>query len=225
LQFADGTGSNTTTSNALVAGGFGNLRTLAPLNVDQRHNILVALDYRYSSGKNYSGPVLFGKNILQNVGANLTMRAGSGRPYTKTSESNGTEPDGRNILSTAVGNNPQQGQLNTSRLPFATTVDLKLDRNFDLKFGKQKEDGNRKEASLNVYIQVLNLLNAQNIIRVYSFTGNANDDGFLAAANNQTNIEQRRDEQSFRDLYSAKMYDGSNFALPRRMRLGIQLNF
>lgn len=220
LQFADGTGSNTTTSNALVAGGFGNLRTLAPLDFDQRHNVLLSMDYRYSSGKNYNGPVLFGKNILQNMGANLTMRAGSGRPYTKNSKTNGS-----GILFTTVGTNPQQGQLNTSRLPFSTTVDFKVDRNFDIKFGKTKENGDRKEASLNVYVQILNLLDARNIIGVYSFTGNATDDGFLAAANRQTHIEQQRDEQSFRDLYSAKVDDGANFALPRRIRLGIQLNF
>ena len=220
LQFADGTGSSTTTSNALVAGGFGNLRTLAPLDFDQRHNIVLSMDYRYASGKNYNGPVLFGKNILQNTGANLTMRGGSGRPYTKSSKTNGN-----GILFTPVRTSPQQGQLNTSRLPFATTFDFKIDRNFDLKFGKANEDGKRKEASLNVYFQILNLLDARNIINVYSFTGNATDDGFLADADKQTYIEERRDEQSFRDLYSAKVDNGANFALPRRIRLGIQLNF
>ncbi|MDG1476443.1 MAG: carboxypeptidase regulatory-like domain-containing protein, partial [Vicingaceae bacterium] len=220
LQFADGTGSSTTTSNALVAGGFGNLRTLAPLDFDQRHNILVSADYRYSSGKNYNGPVMFGKNIFQNMGANLIMRSGSGRPYTKTSRADGGE-----TLFASNGTSPQQGQLNSSRLPFATTFDFKIDRNFDIKFGKEKEDGNRKEASLNVYIQVLNLLDAKNIIFVYPFTGNATDDGFLAASYQQTFIEQNLDQQSFRDLYSAKIDDGSNFALPRRIRLGIQLNF
>ena len=220
LQFADGTGSSTTTSNALVAGGFGNLRTLAPLNFDQRHNILLSTDYRYSSGKNYKGPVMFGKNILQKTGFNLVMRSGSGRPYTKTSRTDGGE-----TLFSANSTSPQQGQLNSSRLPFSTTFDFKVDRNFDIKFGKKKEDGNKKEASLNVYIQVLNLLDAQNIISVYPFTGNATDDGFLAASYQETFIEQKLDEQSFRDLYSAKVDDGNKFALPRRIRLGIQLNF
>lgn len=220
IQFADGTGSNTTTSNALVAAGFSNLRTLAPLQNDQRHNILISGDYRYGSGKSYNGPVVFGKNILQNMGANLTMRAGSGRPYTKSGDVNGT-----GILATVNGRSPQVGQLNTSRLPFSTTFDFKIDRNFDLKFGKVDEGGNRKNGSLNVYIQVLNLLDARNILSVYSFTGNAEDDGFLASATQQTFIEGQLDEQSFRDLYTAKVENGNNFALPRRIRLGIQLNF
>lgn len=227
LQFADGTGSSTTTSNALVAGGFGNLRTLTPLDFDQRHNILVSADYRYSSGKNYKGPIVFGKNILQNTGFNLVMRSGSGRPYTKVSKTDGgVRSDGfGSVLTSANGTSPQQGQLNSSRLPFSTTFDFKIDRNFDIKFGKAKENGDKKEASLNVYIQVLNLLDARNIISVYPFTGNATDDGFLAASYQQTFIEQSLDEQSFRDLYSAKVDNGSNFALPRRIRLGIQLNF
>ncbi len=219
LQFADGTGSSSTTSQNLVSGGNGNLRTLIPLNFDQRHNIQLVGDYRYGAGKNYNGPVMFGKDILQNTGLNLTMRAGSGRPYTKRSRVNGS-----GVLFTSQGNSPQEGQLNASRLPFNTTVDAKIDRTFDLKFGKG-EGEDRKEASLNVYIQTLNVLNAKNIINVYSVTGNADDDGFLAASYQQQYIVNQIDETSFRELYAVKLQNGFNYALPRRIRLGIQLNF
>ena len=219
LQFADGTGSSTTTSQNLVSSGNGNLRTLIPLAFDQRHRILVAADYRYSSGKNYNGPVLFGKDILQNTGLNLTMRSGSGTPYTKRQRVNGS-----GVLFSTQGTSPQEGQLNASRLPFSTTFDLKVDRTIDLKWGKG-EEGDRKEATLNLYIQTLNLLNAQNIINVYAATGNADDDGFLAASYQQAYIINQIDEQSFRDLYNAKVSNGANYALPRRIRLGVQLNF
>ena len=220
LQFADGTGSSTTTSQNLVSGGAGNLRTLIPLNFDQRHRILLSMDYRYSSGKNYTGPVMFGKNILQNTGLNIVMRSGSGTPYTKRSRVNGQD-----VLATTEGNSPQEGQLNASRLPFSTTFDAKLDKTFDLKWGKGEEDGDKKEASLNVYIQTLNLLNAKNIIGVYGSTGNPEDDGFLAASYQQAFIQNKISEESFRDLYTSKVNDGTNYALPRRIRLGIQLNF
>jgi outer membrane receptor protein involved in Fe transport len=221
LQFADGTGSDISTSTSLVQGGFGNLRTLIPLSFDQRHNIQLSADYRYGSGKNYDGPVLFGKDFLQNTGANLIVRAGSGTPYTKRGAVNGSQV----LIGNGQGNQPQSGQLNASRLPFATTVDFKIDRTFDVKFGKVKEGEDRKEASLNVYFQILNLLNAQNILSVYSYTGNATDDGFLSFSNQQQYIESQTDSQSYRDLYSAKMDNGARFALPRRIRLGIQLNF
>lgn len=219
LQFADGTGSSSTTSQNLVSGGNGNLRTLIPLNFDQRHNIQVVTDYRYSEGKNYNGPVLFGKDILQNTGLNVIMRAGSGRPYTKRARVNG-----RNVLFTEQGNRPQEGQLNASRLPFNTTVDAKIDRTINLKWGKG-EGQDRSEATMNIYIQTLNLLNSRNIISVYPYTGNADDDGFLAASYQQTYISGQTDSQSFSDLYQAKLLNGYNYALPRRIRLGIQLNF
>lgn len=219
LQFADGTGSSTTTSQNLVSSGNGNLRTLIPLSFDQRHRIIVAADYRYGKGKSYNGPIMFGKDILQNTGLNVTMRSGSGTPYTKRSRVNGS-----GVLFTSNGISPQEGQLNASRLPFNTTVDVKLDRTVDLKWGKG-EGEDRKEATLNIYIQTLNVLNAQNIISVYGATGNPNDDGFLDAAYQQAYIVNQVDENAFRDQYAVKADNGFNYALPRRMRLGIQLNF
>jgi hypothetical protein len=154
------------------------------------------------------------------------MRSGSGTPYTKRSRVNGsgTNGGGADVIRSPEGNSPQKGQLNASRLPFTTTFDIKLDRTIDLKWGKG-EDDDKKEATLNIYIQGLNILNTKNIIDVYSSTGNAEDDGFLAASYQQDYIGNQISEDSFRDLYSTKVNDGSNFALPRRLRLGIQLNF
>lgn len=218
LQFADGTGSDATTSLGLVASGEGNLRTLVPLSFDQRHAILVSADYRYGQGKSYNGPVLFGKQILKNTGANLTLRSGSGTPYSRTSIISGTQFN-QNI------NTPLQGQMNASRLPWTNTIDLKVDRNIDIKWGKG-EDEDKKEASMNIYIQVLNLLDAMNVINVYQATGNPDDDGFLDAAQWQNFIGAQIDEDAYRDLYWAKLASNpNNFALPRRIRLGIQLNF
>ena len=58
LQFADGTGSTTTTAAALVNAGLPNLRILTPLAWDRRHQFNVFFDYRYGEGKDYSGPVI-----------------------------------------------------------------------------------------------------------------------------------------------------------------------
>lgn len=218
LQFADGTGSDATTSLGLVSSGEGNLRTLVPLSFDQRHAVLVSADYRYGEGKSYNGPILFGKQILKNTGANLTLRSGSGTPYSRTSIISGTQFN-QNI------NTPLQGQMNASRLPWINTIDLKVDRNINLRWGKG-EDEDKKEASMNIYVQVLNLLDAMNVIGVYSATGNPDDDGFLDAAQWQNFISAQIDEESYRDLYWAKLASNpNNFALPRRIRLGIQLNF
>lgn len=218
LQFADGTGSSTTSSLNLVSSGQGNLRTLLPLSFDQRHAIVLSTDYRYGAGKNYNGPVVFGKDLFANTGLNVVFRTNSGTPYTKTSR----------IVNSAVitgaFDSPIESSLNGNRLPWTQTVDVKLDKNIDLKWGKG-EGEERTKAYLNVYLQILNVLNTKNILGVYSATGNANDDGFLAAAEWQQLIATNVDEQAFRDLYQAKVEDPSNYSLPRRFRLGLQLNF
>ncbi|MCB9361115.1 MAG: carboxypeptidase regulatory-like domain-containing protein [Flavobacteriales bacterium] len=218
LQFADGTGSSTTSSLNLVSSGNGNLRTLLPLSFDQRHAIVLSADYRYGSGKSYNGPKVFGKDIFSNTGLNVVFRTNSGTPYTKTSR----------IVNSAVisgtYNSPIESSLNGNRLPWTRTVDLKLDKNIDLKWGKG-EGEERTKAYLNVYLQILNVLDTKNILNVYSATGNADDDGFLAAAEWQGLINNNLDVAAYRDLYSAKVADPSNYSLPRRFRLGVQLNF
>ena len=218
LQFADGTGSSTTSSLNLVSSGNGNLRTLLPLSFDQRHAIVLSADYRYGSGKNYNGPVVFGKDLFSNTGLNIVYRTNSGTPYTKT-----TRIVNSAVISGAF-DSPIASSLNGNRLPWTTTVDLKLDKNIDLKWGKG-EGEERTKAYLNVYLQVLNVLDFKNVLDVYSATGNADDDGFLAAAEWQTLIASNPDEEAYRDLYSAKVADPTNYSLPRRFRLGLQLNF
>ncbi len=218
LQFADGTGSSTTSSLNLVSSGNGNLRTLLPLSFDQRHAIVLSGDYRYGAGKNYNGPVVFGKDLFSNTGLNVVFRTNSGTPYTKTSRIVNSA-----VISGATAS-PIASSLNGNRLPWTTTVDLKLDKNIDLKWGKG-EGEERTKAYLNIYLQVLNVLDAKNILGVYSATGNADDDGYLAAAEWQPQIASNIDEESYRDLYKAKVDDPSNYSLPRRFRLGLQLNF
>jgi len=217
LQFADGTGSGSTSGLNFVSSGKGNLRSLSPLNFDERHAITMRADYRYGKGKDYNGPVWFGKDIFANTGVNLTGRAASGTPYTKKNTITNqflftTTPDG------------QDGSMNGSRLPWSTNLDLKVDRNIDLKWGKG-EDEDKKTATLNVYFQILNVLNTQNVVFVNDATGSPSDDGYLSSAQWQSNIESQLDEQSFRDLYNAKMDDPRNYSLPRRIRLGMMLNF
>ena len=58
LQFAEGTGSSATSGYNLISTGQPNLRTIYPLDYDQRHAFSVVFDFRYGSGKNYNGPVI-----------------------------------------------------------------------------------------------------------------------------------------------------------------------
>ncbi|HRH38112.1 MAG TPA: TonB-dependent receptor, partial [Flavobacteriales bacterium] len=71
LQFADGTGSTVTSGVTLINSGQPNLRNISPLNFDQRHRFQVTFDFRYGGGKDYNGPMLWGKPILQRTGVNI----------------------------------------------------------------------------------------------------------------------------------------------------------
>lgn len=227
LQFADGTGSNADEGVNLVNAGFPNLRNIIPLSYDQRHNIAITTDYRYGSGTDYNGPVLFGKQIFSNTGLNLVARIGSGTPYTRQSNAliaPSLSPTSGNGTTSPTGNSLVLGSVNGSRLPWSFRIDARLDKDIPLKFGK-KDTEKRKEATLNVYLQVLNVFNNKNVIAVYRKTGNPDDDGYLVAAQFQSDIAGQYDEQSFRDLYSVYVNNPNNYSLPRQIRIGALLSF
>ncbi len=221
LQWAEGTGSNTETAKALILSGQPNLRTLLPLDIDRRHAINMMLDYRFGEGKNYDGPTTTRKvegsdkvktiQWFKNTGVNFTLNGGSGTPYTKSSR-----------IYPLGGTRVIEGSINGARKPSTFRVDMRLDRDIELQFGSNE---NSKTANLNVYLEVLNLFNTMNVLNVYSATGNADDDGYLAAEQWQNEINSRLDSQAFRNMYMMRIYSPFNYSSPRQIRLGLNLNF
>ena len=222
LQFANATGSSATSGVNLVATGLPNLRTLNPINQDRNHTINIIADYRYGRGSKYNGPTITRRikgtdkvkiiRVLENTGVNLTFTGGSGTPYSRQS----------NVTSAllGVGTPVLDGSLNGSRLPWQFKLDLRFDRDFYLKSKNKKSN-----YYLNVYVLILNALNTKNIMGVYRYTGNPDDDGYLQAADFQAQINSSLDSEAFRDLYSVAVQNPYNYALPRRIRLGVMFNF
>lgn len=222
LQFADGTGSSPTTAASLIAAGLPNLRSTFPLNWDRRHSFNIVLDYRWASGKEYNGPRTNRKDgkkpidWLSNTGFSLTVNGGSGVPYTAS----------RNVTSPiSTGPNLLKGTINGSRKPWQFRLDLRVDKDIYFRMGKKDKGDNAKMGYLNVYLQVLNLLNTKNVISVYPYTGNPDDDGYLSAPEWQRQINNQLDPQSFRDLYGVYVNQPNNYSLPRQIRLGLRFNF
>ncbi|MFO8054384.1 MAG: carboxypeptidase regulatory-like domain-containing protein [Bacteroidales bacterium] len=222
LQFADGTGSSATTSLGLIRAGQPNLRTTNPLSFDRRHSIKFSGDYRFKGGSDYKGPTISRTvtdesgekrvktiRILENMGLNMTFNGGSGTPYTAHSD----------VYSAILGGGAQQieGSIYGSRLPWSFSMDARIDK--DIRLGKEKQ------TYLNVYFQILNVLNTANVTNVYSATGSPDDDGFLTAAEFQQQIESQNDPQAFRDLYRTRIQSPYNYSRPRRIRLGVSVNF
>ncbi len=221
LQFADGTGASPTTAASLVAAGLPNLRTTYPMDWDRRHAFNIVLDYRWASGKAYNGPRTNRKDgkkpidWFSNTGFSLTIIGGSGVPYTASRNVNSPISGGANLL---------KGTYNGSRLPWQFRLDLRVDKDIMIKMGTDKE-GNVRNAYLNVFFQILNLLNTKNIVGVYPYTGNPDDDGYLSAPEWQRQINSQIDPQAFRDLYGVRVNFPGNYSQPRFIRFGLMFNF
>ena len=222
LQFTNATGASTTTMSALIAAGVPNLRSTFAMPWDRRHQFNVTLDYRFADGKDYNGPVSRRENSgkkpiqwLANTGVALTMQGGSGTPYTAQSNVNSPISAGTNLL---------KGSYYGSRLPWAFRFDLRVDKDINLKLGK-KEKEDRRSAYLNVYLQVLNVLNSKNIVGVYSSTGNPDDDGYLSAPEWQREIANQTNPDSYYELYSLFVNNFYNYSSPRQIRVGVSFNF
>jgi len=219
LQFAEGTGSNDVSGAAVVNSGQPNLRAIFPLNFDSRHLLVTTFDYRFKGGKKYDGPMIGNFPILSNVGLNATIRARSGEPFTKTT---GTAA-ATGIIGRA-GRTQLEGSPNGSRLPWNAKADIRLDKDFVFKTG-DKDKGTQKDNAFNIYLQVQNLFNTQNIIGVYGFTGTPIDDGYLSSTEGQIEISQVDNPQSFQDLYSIAINNPNNYSRPRTVRLGASFSF
>lgn len=205
LQFADGTGSDANSQRGLT--NRGNLRTLFPLNFDERHRINAILDFRYGAGRRYNGPRIGGLDILSNFGVNLQTTAVSGRPYTAR------------LVPTELGGQTTVGSINGARLPWTFRLDLRVDKTFTI----------ADRYPLNIYMRVFNLLDRRNIIGVYPATGSPEDDGFLASANGLDKIRQIQNSARNVDAYLASyqwaIINPNLYSLPRRIFIGAIFDF
>lgn len=218
LQFASGTGSNAESGVNLISSGQPNLRTLIPLDFDQRHNLSAVVDYRFggkANGSPYTGPKWFGLDIFQNTGVNFVVNSGSGTPYSKQI----------NISPEAAGGGSSflRGSINGSNMPWRTSINMRMDKDIAIKLGKGDED--KKFMQMNVYLDVQNLLNTKNTVGVYRATGNPDDDGYLESAQAQETIGTVNDPVAYVNYYQMAINVPWNYMLPRRIRIGVQISF
>lgn len=210
LQFADGTGSDANSSQGLSNRGI--QRVLYPLSFDERHRFNLSMDYRYGSGKRYTGPQLFGLDLLANTGLNLQAIAVSGRPYTAK------------LVPGQFTGSGTVGSINGARLPWNFTINARIDKDIYLTAPDAE-----KPLIVNVYFRVSNLLNRRNIINVYTATGSPSDDGYLTSARGQDALDATflsgRSTEAFLASYQWRMLNPNFYSLPRRMFIGAIFNF
>lgn len=201
LSFAEGSASNF--AGALLNTSTPNLRNTTPVNYDQRHAVKLNFDYRFLEGE---GPEVFGMHPFENLGLNATFYAGSGTPYTQDGSAWG-------------GRYQVRGSINGSRLPWNNRTSVRVDKSFIF-----KQPGKRAH-SINVYLYVQNLFDAQNVLGVYSRTGSPSDNGYLVSDYGKQQVSQQVSPESYVAFYNLLMANPDNISLPRRFRLGVSYNF
>lgn len=202
LQFADGTGSDAESQRGLT--NRGNIRTLFPLNIDERHRFNLSTDYRFPKA---SGPRIGGFYLLAQTGFNIQAGAVSGRPYTAKQQAQ------------ELGGTGTVGAINGARKPWNTTLSLRVNRQFKLGQGLHA----------NVYVRVSNLFNTKNTIDVYPVTASSEEDGFLSSSFGQDQIATIENSPLSLDAYLAsyqwRILNSDFYSLPRRINLGMNISF
>jgi hypothetical protein len=217
LQFVEGTGSDDQSALNLVSANLPNFRTVYPLSTDARHQFKFTLDYRFEHGRKYNGPLINNYQVLADFGINLGLNLRSGEPTKETAN----PTDAASISTTAKATTTSLD----ARLPWYTRLDLRVNKDFTFKISKKSVSKDPKMMGVSVYVYIQNLLNTENVLSVYSYTLNANDDGYLSAKGSATNIAAQPSAQAYKDLYRAKVDNPSNYSLPRRVYLGVNINF
>jgi hypothetical protein len=221
LSFAEGTGSDSRTASIIAwrsqTGIFP--ETLAPLDFDQRHNANVSVDYRLGDNE---GPMIGGIQPLAGFGFNILGVFKSGNPYTQLDDVGLNSP----VFTSTNGG--ADGQVNSTRLPFTSRIDIRVDRAFSL-----------GPANMRGYINVQNLLDQNNVFGVYRTTGEVADDGFLTSNAGQqviNGLDSDLRRNAYQYLYSQyvggpivvssfKVGGSQLYGLPRSIRLGLTLDF
>lgn len=211
LQFADGTGSDADSQAGVSSRG--NIRTLFPLNFDERHSFNLNVDWRYENGKKYNGPKIQGIPILEDFGINIDARAISGRPYS------------RNLIPTVRGGSGYAGAINGARLPWRFFLNLKIDKNINLNTSENR----KRDLYLNIYFRAQNILNLKTVVNVYPVTGSPDDSGYLVSQRGIQDLinvtTSGRDADAFADSYQWYVLNPDNYAPPRRLYIGALFQF
>ena len=210
IQDARGSGSYPNSNWAIVTGSD---------NQDFRPQYVAPLAYENAVRGNMNIDYRFARGdggpILQELGGSLLFTFNSGHPYTRTA----TPVSGRFALE----------PLNSSTTPWVFQLDLRIDKTIRL--------GERLGATL--YLYVINLLDANNVVNVFSSTGSPTDDGFINNPETGGKLVQKYGE-IYRTMYQAywidyatpswfsPVYFGQSpqfYGPPRQVRLGVKLEY
>lgn len=205
LSYAVGTGSVSNSSANPAWYGSEIPKQTAPLDFDQRHKLSINLDYVLGKGE---GMAFGGMRPFEHSSINVLWNVASGTPYTQTQIYD-------EVGLAAVAKQPV-GPLNSRYAPWTQSIDLKAGRSFAL-----------GGLDMNAYVWVLNLMNVDNAVQVFTGTGSANTTGFL---NSPDGVAAGQNLQSKYGLpigpaYSQAVQNPALYTNPRMIRFGLRMGF
>jgi outer membrane receptor protein involved in Fe transport len=216
LSDARGTGSNPQSSFGSIEQGFGRATDfINALTFNQTHRGSVLLDYRFA--QNDGGPVLEG------LGANLLLTFNSGHNYTRIKppaslgQANAWNVGVYPLLDPRFSIPAEP--INASSTPWFFNFDLSLSKVFWV--------GN---LSIEVYANILNVLNTKQVINVYPNTGTPEDDGWLTSPLSVGFVSipgyvdfyktiNQQNQWAYKTMTGLEMY-----GTPRQIRFGMKLD-
>jgi outer membrane receptor protein involved in Fe transport len=228
LSDAQGTGSSLTSAISSAEQSTFSPTVISPVQFNQVHRGAINLDYRFA--KDDGGP------ILSQLGANLLFTFNSGHSFTKALASSSGGQRGPEEGAFLGDDDPRSrkpdGAIGAGTTPWVYQLDLRLDKTVSI--------ANMFEVDFYVYVQ--NLLNTQNVLNVYSRTGNADDDGFLTNPALSSKIVAGQGPQyvnlyravnlADRQHYWMDQLNGTNpleggdlFGTPRVIRFGLTITY
>jgi hypothetical protein len=212
---AQGTGDNPYTDNGEFGAPISSTvyipEYIVPLAFNHAVDGNLNIDYRFG---NDDGP-----GFLHNFGASLLFTFSSGHPYTLG------QVAGFNAIATTNPNAPIAVDTRNRNALEATNSSV-TPSTFELDFRIDKTIYIMDKLSANIFIQVINLLNTQNIEDVFSNTGSATTDGYLTIPGLGGNKLVQQYGQTFANTYQAidEEYAGL-YGAPRQIRLGVRLEY
>ncbi|MCC7430037.1 TonB-dependent receptor [bacterium] len=202
LMWTKGTGSNPESQRNVAWTGGEVVKTVAPLDFDQRHNISLNIDI---SNKAKEGMMIGDFYPFENASANFQFNAGSGFPYTPVVPYN-------EVTLLSVSENPVRS-LNSENGPWTYSLDMKLNKTFNL----------ISKMNLEIYCLVKNLFDTENQVDIYKSSGASNTTNYLNTPAGQN--ELNANGAGFESVYQNAESNPLNYGQPRQVRFGLILNF
>jgi len=208
MSFSNATGSYANTQGNVAWTGSTEPRQTAPTEFDQRHKFVSIFDFRFA-GK--EGPRIGSAFPLENFGFNIIVQATSGLPYTPVEAVNEVTlgafaPEPRDVRNSETG-------------PWSMFVDLKAEKGFT--FGK---------ITLSPYLWIKNLLDRDNAVAVWEFSGRPNSSGWLETPEGQqfaSDFSEVDDTSGLSggEKYEVAQFNPQNYANPRMIFFGMRASF